>query len=148
MNTIVKPRGATKNRKRLGRGQGSGHGTTSGKGHKGQKARSGGGGGPYIGFEGGGVPLYRRLATRGFTNTRFAVNYVCVNINQIEKLYKDDEVVNHESLVAKGLIKASEKRIKLLATGDLTKKLEVKGLKTSASAKEKIEKAGGKVSEE
>ncbi|MCL2519650.1 MAG: 50S ribosomal protein L15 [Spirochaetaceae bacterium] len=145
---IVKPKGANKNRKRLGRGQGSGLGTTSGKGHKGQKARSGGSGGPYLGFEGGQVPLYRRLATRGFSNARFAVNYICINVNQIEKLYKDGEVVSLETLAAKGLIKASEKRVKLLATGDLTKKLEIMGIKTSASAKEKIEAAGGKINEE
>jgi large subunit ribosomal protein L15 len=140
------PRGANKNRKRLGRGQGSGLGTTSGKGTKGQKARSGGSGGPYLGFEGGQVPLYRRLATRGFSNARYAVNYVCVNIEQIEKVYDNSEVVSLETLRTKGLIKNSERLVKLLAQGELTKIVEVSSeLKISAAAKEKVEKAGGKV---
>lgn len=144
---ISPPKGAVRNKKRLGRGQGSGLGTTSGKGNKGQKARSGGSGGPYLGFEGGQVPLYRRLATRGFSNARFAAKYTCINLAGIEKVYEEGEAVNLETLRAKGLIKASETAIKILGSGDLTKKLEVSSFfKLSASAKEKIEKAGGKIS--
>jgi large subunit ribosomal protein L15 len=142
---ITPPRGATHSRKRLGRGQGSGLGTTSGKGHKGQKARSGGSGGPYIGFEGGQVPLYRRLATRGFTNSRFAVTYTCVNLFLIEKVYNAGEEVTLDSLTAKGLIKGSERLVKILAQGELSKSLTFSTVKISGQAKEKIEKAGGKV---
>ncbi|NIZ40235.1 50S ribosomal protein L15 [Entomospira nematocerorum] len=142
---IVPPRGATHAKKRLGRGQGSGLGTTSGKGHKGQKARSGGSGGPYIGFEGGQVPLYRRLATRGFTNARFAVNYTCVNLFLIEKVYEAGEEVTVETLKAKGLIKNKENLVKILAKGDLTKGLTFSTVKISEQAKSKIEKVGGKV---
>jgi large subunit ribosomal protein L15 len=139
------PKGATKNRKRVGRGQGSGLGTTAGRGNNGQKSRSGGSGGPYLGFEGGQVPLYRRLATRGFSNARYAVNYIAINIGQLEKLFNDGEQVNLDSLCQKGLIKASERLVKLLASGTLSKKFEVSGIKTSASARTKIEQAGGKV---
>jgi large subunit ribosomal protein L15 len=142
---ITPPRGATHSRKRLGRGQGSGLGTTSGKGHKGQKARSGGSGGPYIGFEGGQVPLYRRLATRGFTNSRFAEVYTCVNLFLIEKAYSAGEEVSLESLRAKRLIKGKEDMVKILAKGELTKSLTFSTVKISGQAKEKIEKAGGKV---
>lgn len=142
---ISPPCGATKARKRLGRGQGSGLGTTSGKGHKGQKARSGGSGGPYIGFEGGQVPLYRRLATRGFSNARYAVDYVCINLFLIEKLYNAGEEVTLDTLQAKGLIKKSETLVKILAEGDIKKSLTFSTVKISAQAVTKIEKAGGKV---
>ncbi|NIZ19700.1 50S ribosomal protein L15 [Entomospira culicis] len=142
---IVPPRGAVHSRKRLGRGQGSGLGTTSGKGHKGQKARSGGSGGPYIGFEGGQVPLYRRLATRGFTNSRFATKYIGVNLFLIEKAYESGEEVTLETLRAKRLIKKSEELVKILAKGELSKSLTFSTVKISEQAKSKIEKAGGKV---
>lgn len=143
---IKAPYGATKNKKRVGRGQGSGLGTTSGSGNNGQKARSGGSGGPYLGFEGGQVPLYRRLATRGFTNSRFKLVYQSINLMLIEKSYENGETVNLETLIQKGIIRPCEKMVKILGKGKLTKKLEVAGLKISASAKEMVEKAGGKVS--
>ncbi len=139
------PRGAVKNRKRLGRGQGSGLGTTSGKGNNGQKARSGGSGGPYIGFEGGQVPLYRRLETRGFSNARYAVDYICINLSSIEKVFKAGEQVNLITLQAKGLIKKSETIVKILGDGELTKSLEFSTVKLSGSARTKIQAVGGKV---
>lgn len=142
---IIVPRGAVRSRKRLGRGQASGLGTTSGKGNKGQKARSGGSGGPYLGFEGGQVPLYRRLATRGFKNSRFSTKYTCINIFLIEKFYDSGEEVSLKTLVDKGLIKKSETMIKILAEGELTKKLIFSTVKISEQAKNKIEKVGGKI---
>ena len=120
--------------KRVGRGIGSGTGKTSGKGHKGQNARSGGGVRP--GFEGGQMPLYRRLPKRGFKNI-FAKQYVAVNVEELNKL-EDGAEVTAETLMANGIIS------KTLGRGELNKKLTVKVAKMSASAKEKIEKAGGK----
>ncbi len=137
------PKGANRNKKVLGRGHGAGTGKTSGKGHKGQKARSGGNVRP--GFEGGQMPLYRRVAARGFSNYMFKKTYVPVNLFLLEKNYSDGEVVSLETLVEKGLIKKSEKNVKILANGELNKKLEVQIEKVSAGAVEKIEKAGGKV---
>ena len=130
---------------RRGRGHGSGNGKTAGKGHKGQKARSGA---PRPGFEGGQMPLYRRVARRGFSNYPFKKEYVCINLDQLEAKFNDGETVNKESLVAKGFVskKASEKAlVKILGNGDITKKLTVEVNKASASAKAKIEKAGGSV---
>lgn len=126
--------------KRIGRGIGSGTGKTSGKGHKGQKARSGGGKRP--GFEGGQMPLYRRLPKRGFKNI-FAKQYITVNVEVLEK-YNDGDEVTAENLIEKGIISRSLDGLKFLGRGDVTKKVTVKGAKFSASAKEKIEKAGGK----
>jgi large subunit ribosomal protein L15 len=141
---LVLPFGATKTRKRVGRGQGSGFGTTSGRGMKGQKSRSGGSAGPYTGFEGGQVPLHRRLATRGFSNDRYALIYVPVNLMALNRVFADGEVVNLETLRVKGLIGASENMVKILASGQLEKKIKVsKALKMSESARQKIEKAGG-----
>jgi large subunit ribosomal protein L15 len=137
------PKGANRNKKVLGRGHGAGTGKTSGKGHKGQKARSGGNVRP--GFEGGQMPLYRRVAARGFSNYMFKKTYVPVNLFLLEKNYSDGETVSLETLVEKGLIKKSEKNVKILANGELSKKLEVQIEKVSAGAVEKIEKAGGKV---
>ena len=137
------PKGANRNKKVLGRGHGAGTGKTSGKGHKGQKARSGGNVRP--GFEGGQMPLYRRVAARGFSNYMFKKTYVPVNLFLLEKNYSDGEVVSLETLVEKGLIKKSEKNVKILANGELSKKLDVQIEKVSAGAVEKIEKAGGKV---
>ncbi len=126
--------------KRVGRGIGSGTGKTSGKGHKGQNARSGGGVRP--GFEGGQMPLYRRLPKRGFNNI-FAKQYVTVNVEALEKL-EDGTEVTAELLKEKGIISKTLDGVKILGRGELTKKLNVKVAKYTESAKEKIEKAGGK----
>lgn len=137
------PKGANRSKKLLGRGRASGTGKTSGKGHKGQKARSGGG--TRLGFEGGQMPLFRRVAARGFSNHPFKVEYIGVNVSSLEERYSDGEKVNRETLVEKGLIKKGQKNIKILGTGDLHKKLEVEIQKVSAGAEEKIVKAGGTV---
>jgi large subunit ribosomal protein L15 len=136
------PEGANKRKRIIGRGQGSGRGTTAGKGNKGQKARSGGK--TYVGFEGGQMPLYRRLAHRGFSNYPFKQEWQIVNLGEIEKRYEAGESVDFASLQKKGLVKGADP-IKILANGDLTKKLSFKVDAVSASAKEKIEKAGGDV---
>lgn len=132
--------GSTHRKKIIGRGIGSGTGKTSGKGHKGQKARSGGGVRP--GFEGGQMPLYRRLPKRGFNNI-FAKKYVSVNVEVLDK-FNDGDEVTAETLLEKNIISKKLDGVKLLGRGDVTKKLTVKVAKLSASAKEKIEKAGGK----
>jgi len=140
------PQGANKAPKRVGRGSSSGLGTTAGKGNKGQQSRSGGK--TYVGFEGGQMPLYRRIAHKGFSNYPFKKEYVCFNLDILEAHYNDGETVNVETLVAKGFIskKASETAlIKVLGNGEITKKLTVEVNKASASAKAKIEKAGGSV---
>jgi large subunit ribosomal protein L15 len=134
------PAGANKRKKVLGRGQGSGRGTTSGKGNKGQKARSGGK--TYVGFEGGQMPLYRRLAHRGFSNYPFKKEWQIVNLGEIEKRYEAGETVDLASLYKKNLVKGTEP-VKILATGDFAKKLSFNVAAVSASAKEKIEKTGG-----
>ena len=126
--------------KRVGRGIGSGTGKTSGKGHKGQNARSGGGVRP--GFEGGQMPLYRRLPKRGFTNI-FAKQYVTINVSDLERFDNGTEVTA-ELLKETGVVSKTLDGIKVLGRGELTKKLTVKVAKFSASATEKIEKAGGK----
>jgi len=142
------PEGANKKKKILGRGQGSGRGTTSGKGNKGQNARSGGK--TYVGFEGGQMPLYRRLAQRGFSNYPFKQEWQIVNLGEIEKRYEAGDTVDIVSLIKKGLVKgavASGKcvPIKILANGEFSKKLSFKVDAASASAKEKIEKLGGDI---
>ena len=131
---------------RKGRGAGSGNGKTAGRGHKGQKARSGGGVRP--GFEGGQMPLYRRLPKRGFNNKRFAPAYIEVNVSDLEKLDNGAEVTA-ESLAEAGIITLPKVNdgVKILGNGDLSKKLTVKAAKFTASAKEKIEKAGGTAEE-
>ena len=126
--------------KRIGRGHGSGNGKTAGKGHKGQNARSGGG--VRIGFEGGQMPLARRIPKRGFNNI-FATKYAVVNVSDLNK-FKDGTVVDAELLKATGLIKKEYDGIKILGNGELTSQLTVKAAKFSQSAAEKIEKAGGK----
>ena len=126
---------------RKGRGPGSGNGKTAGKGHKGQNARSGGGVRP--GFEGGQLPLYRRLPKRGFTN-RFAIVYSIVNVEALN-CFEDGAVVNLETLTDAGIIRKELDGLKVLGRGELTKKLTVQAKIFSASAKEKIEAAGGKV---
>jgi large subunit ribosomal protein L15 len=135
------PEGANKSKRIVGRGQGSGRGTTAGKGHKGQKARSGGGN-PYVGFEGGQMPLYRRLARRGFSNAPFKQEWQIVNLCELENRFQDGETVDFASLKKKGLIKG-KLPVKILGNGNLSKKLNIKIDAISASAKEKIEKAGG-----
>jgi large subunit ribosomal protein L15 len=137
------PAGANKRKRIVGRGQGSGRGTTSGKGHKGQQARSGGGN-PYVGFEGGQMPLYRRLAQRGFSNYPFKQEWQIVNLGEIEKRYEAGETVDLASLHKKGLVKGAVP-VKILANGSFSKKLSFKVDAISASAKEKAEKAGGDV---
>jgi large subunit ribosomal protein L15 len=137
------PEGATKKRRRVGRGQSSGLGTTAGKGNKGQQSRSGGK--TYPGFEGGQMPLYRRLPHRGFTNTSFKKKWQVVSLEQIEAKYSSGEVVDGASLLQKRLVKKSAALIKVLADGNLTKALTFQVDKVSASAKAKIEKAGGTV---
>ena len=135
------PKGANKKKRIVGRGSSSGRGTTSGKGNKGQNARSGGK--TYIGFEGGQMPLYRRVAKKGFSNYPFKENYSIVNLFMIDEKYSDGETVNKETLKAKGLIKKQTALVKVLASGELTKKLTVDVDKVSAQAQAKIEKAGG-----
>lgn len=139
------PEGANKKRRIVGRGSSSGRGTTAGKGNKGQQSRSGGK--TYIGFEGGQMPLYRRIAHRGFSNYPFKKEFVVVNVTVLEKKYSAGETVNKETLLAKGLISKVDALVKILGTGDLTKELTVEVDKVSASAKAKIEKAGGSVKE-
>jgi large subunit ribosomal protein L15 len=126
--------------KRIGRGHGSGQGKTAGKGHKGQKARSGGG--VRIGFEGGQMPLARRIPKRGFNNI-FAVQYATVNVSDLNK-FTEGTVVDTELLVASGLIKKVYDGVKILGDGELNTALTVKAAKFTKSAAEKIEKAGGK----
>ena len=132
--------GSTKEVKRIGRGHGSGNGKTAGKGHKGQNARSGGG--VRIGFEGGQMPLTRRIPKRGFNNI-FATEYAIVNVSDLNK-FAEDTVVDEELLKAAGLIKKSYAGVKVLGDGELTTKLTVEAAKFTKSAVEKIEKAGGK----
>ena len=131
--------GSTTAGKRLGRGVGSGLGKTSGKGHKGAKARSGGGKRP--GFEGGQMPLYRRVPKKGFTNI-FGTDYETINVEALE-VFENDTVVTEELLIEAGIIHNSKDGLKVLGNGDLTKKLTVKAAKFTASAKEKIEAVGG-----
>ena len=138
------PQGANKKPKRVGRGSSSGLGTTAGKGNKGQQSRSGGK--TYVGFEGGQMPLYRRIAHKGFSNYPFKKEYVCINVEQLDAKYNDGETVNKESLVAKGFISSKKTAlVKVLGNGDVKKKLTVEVDKVSESAKAKIEKAGGSV---
>ena len=132
--------GSTKKAYRVGRGAGSGNGKTAGKGHKGQKARSGGGVRP--GFEGGQMPLQRRIPKRGFNNI-FAAKMAAVNVSSLE-IFKEGTEVDAELLLASGLVKNIDNGVKILGNGEITKNLTVKADAFSASAKEKIEKAGGK----
>ena len=143
LNELSPALGSAKASYRKGRGPGSGNGKTAGKGHKGQNARSGGGVRP--GFEGGQLPLYRKLPKRGFKN-RFAVNYAIVNVSALNK-FEDGAVVDLATLVEKRIVRKPLDGLKVLGNGELTKKLTVKATVFSATAKEKIEAAGGKTEE-
>ena len=142
LHTISPNYGATKTRKRVGRGPGSGLGKTSGRGENGQKSRSGYSRKP--GFEGGQLPLYRRLPKRGFTNARFKVEYAVINLDDLNK-FENDAVITPELLKEMGLLKNQLDGVKVLGNGTLEKKLTVKAHKFSEKDKHDIEKLGGKV---
>ena len=141
LNTVKPAEGATKARKRVGRGPGSGIGKTAGRGENGQNSRSGGG--VRIGFEGGQTPLFRRIPKRGFSNARFKKVYAVINLDDLNK-FEDGAEVTPEILKNMGLVKNSLDGIKVLGNGKLEKKLTVKAHKFSQTAKEAIEKTGGK----
>ncbi len=141
LNCMYAPEGAKQTRKRVGRGTGSGLGKTSGKGHKGQNARSGGGVRP--GFEGGQLPLFRRLPKRGFKNALFKTTYAVINLSDLDK-FDDGAVVTPELLKEMGLLKKQLDGVKVLGNGKLTKKITVKANKFSDAALREIEKIGGK----
>ena len=143
LHTLSPAEGSTQERFRKGRGAGSGNGKTAGKGHKGQNARSGGGVRP--GFEGGQLPLYRKLPKRGFTN-RFATNYAIVNVSDLN-VFENGAVVDLEALLAKKIVRKSLDGLKVLGNGELTKNITVKAAVFSATAKEKITAAGGQAEE-
>ena len=147
LSNLRSPKGTTKNRKRIGRGQASGQGTQAGKGHKGQKARAGGK--VPLGFEGGQMPIYRRLPKKGFSNYPFRTEYAVINLSSIETKF-DKEEVNRENLIAKGMLSGKNKTlpIKILAKGGECKKaLTFIGInKFSKTAQDLITKAGGKIS--
>ena len=134
--------GSVKENYRKGRGAGSGNGKTAGKGHKGQNARSGGGVRP--GFEGGQLPLYRKLPKRGFNNSKFGKQFAIVNVETLQSKFNDGDVIDASVLLAAGVIETVFDGVKVLGNGELTKKLTVKAAIFSASAKEKIEAVGGK----
>jgi large subunit ribosomal protein L15 len=140
LSTLTPAPGSTQARKRVGRGPGSGLGKTSGKGNKGHKARTGGGTNP--GFEGGQMPLYRRLPKRGFTNP-FRVENQVVNLTDLKKVSAGD--ISPETLYSAGLIGKPDSKVKLLGTGEADRSYTVRGIALSASARAKIEAAGGKI---
>ena len=140
----IKPNpGAKHRRKRLGSGESSGLGKTCGRGHKGQKSRSGGG--PRSTFEGGQMPLYRRLPKRGFNNKRFKKIYAVVNVGLLEDSFDEGALINDQSLREQGIVKGKYDGIKILGVGEVSKKFKLSVNKVSDSAKEKIEKAGGSI---
>ncbi|MCA9671263.1 MAG: 50S ribosomal protein L15 [Myxococcales bacterium] len=139
--TLAPPKGAKHKRKRKGRGPGSGNGTTAGKGQKGQKSRSGGK--TTVGFEGGQMPLQRRVPKRGFKNP-FRIDYYAINVGRIAEVFKAGESVTPETLSDRGLVPRSSKLIKILGEGDVGHALDVQAHSFSASAKSKLEAAGGK----
>lgn len=141
LNELKYNKGSKKDIKRLGRGSSSGTGKTSGRGENGQKSRSGGG--VRVGFEGGQLPLYRRLPKRGFSNAMFKKEYAVINVSDLNN-FKEGTEVTPELLMEMGIIKKQLSGIKVLGNGEITKKLTVRAHKFSDSAKEKIEAAGGK----
>lgn len=145
LNELKPTPGSRHRRRRVGRGESSGLGKTCGKGHKGQKSRSGASIRP--GFEGGQMPLMRRLPKKGFNNAQFKTNYAIVNVQDLEAKFSDGNEVNEETLRACGLVKGVCDGVKILANGEVTKKLTVSVDKVSAAAREKIEKAGGSIAE-
>jgi large subunit ribosomal protein L15 len=147
LNNLAPAPGSHRDRKRLGRGPGSGTGKTSGKGHKGSMARAGHGGpgGGKPGFEGGQMPLSRRLPKRGFNNNQFRVENQVVRLGDLELLGTDE--ITTDAIVTAGLAHAAKGPVKVLANGDVTRAITVRGLKVSAGAKAKIEAAGGRVEE-
>ena len=142
LQDLVCTEGSKKNSKRVGRGHGSGWGKTAGKGHKGQNARSGGG--VRVGFEGGQLPLFRRLPKRGFSNAKFKIRYAVINLSDLDK-FAEGTIVTPELLKEMGVIKNSLDGIKVLGNGKLTKKLTVKANKFSETAKKEIEALGGTI---
>ncbi len=140
LNELIPTKGSRKKRKRIGRGKGSGSGETAGRGTKGQNSRSGGG--VHLGFEGGQMPLQRRIPKRGFTNI-FKKQYEIINIKDL-KYFKSGELINNDTLLKSGLLKKA-RAVKLLGEGDISYPLKIKVNKVSQAAKEKIESAGGKV---
>ncbi|WNY66845.1 50S ribosomal protein L15 [Borreliella lusitaniae] len=142
MFNLLKPRGASKRRKIVGRGPGSGLGKTSGRGQKGQKARNTS---PRLGFEGGQTPLYRRLPRRGFSNNDYKLEYAIVNLGDIDKKFKDGQVVNYDTLLENKLIRKKNKKIKILSNGKLTKKVSLEVSKISKSAESFVIKIGGTI---
>ena len=146
LNVIKDNKYATKNKKRIGRGIGSGTGKTSGKGHKGQKARSGV---SIKGFEGGQMPIHRRLPKRGFTNIN-RVPYVVLNFNRIQSLINDNKIdpkkiINHQTFFDLGIVKTVKSKIKLLAKGEIKTKINIEVAAASNSAKEIVDKVGGSI---
>ena len=142
MAQIIKPFGATKKKTIVGRGASS-KGRACGRGHDGQNSRTGGG--PRLGFEGGQMPLYRRVARRGFSNYPFKVENQAVSLSTIDAVFEDGAVVSDATLREAGVIKGKETTAKILATGEITKKVTVEGLKLSKAATDKIVAAGGSV---
>lgn len=145
MSEIRKPSGATKAKKIRGKGVGTGLGKTGGRGTKGQNSRSGGG--VRLGFEGGQMPLYRRIARRGFSNYRFKTRYTEVSLSHLEKYFENGDTVNLQSLIEKGVVRKSTGAVKILGNGKLEKKLNVEAVAATASAREKIAAAGGSYAE-
>ncbi len=143
LHTIAPRPGAKHRRKRLGCGESSGHGKTSGRGHKGQKARAGAA--IRLGFEGGQMPLYRRIPRKGFSNVAFATRYAVINLAALEEKFEAGAEVNETTLRETGLLKSKSDGIKILGQGELTKALKVSVDAISASARTKIEQAGGSV---
>ncbi len=143
LNDLKPNKGAKHRRKRLGSGESSGLGKTCGRGHKGQKSRSGGG--VRLGFEGGQMPIFRRLPKKGFNNVRFRKNYAVVNVGVLEDRFEAGATVNEASLRESGIVNGRYDGVKILGDGELSTKLSVEVDKVSATAREKIEKAGGAV---
>ena len=142
LNSLHPAEGSVKTRKRVGRGPGSGLGKTSGRGENGQKSRSGASISAW--FQGGQSPIYRRIPKRGFNNARFETKFATINIGDLEKFFQDGDVVTPEVLKERGLLKKQLNGVKVLASGELTKKLTVKAQRFSSGAVTKIENAGGK----
>ena len=144
LNSLAPRPGAKHRVKRLGCGESSGHGKTSGKGHKGQKARAGGT--VRHGFEGGQMPIYRRLPKKGFSNVDFAIRYAVLNVGDLNEAFEEGSEISEATLRAAKLVKGRWDGVKILGDGELSKKFTVNVDKVSATAREKIEKAGGTVS--